>query len=206
MGVAVGQDESLVYVSNSNKANISVISAAEGTVERTIINVGNSPGNMLIPPGSGHLFVSNYGNVDGLYYVAAIDLTNDEITSIRVGEKPLGLASTLDGSQVFVANSGSNSISVISTTTLFVLNEISVGSKPTACAVTPDNNQLYVVNSLSQSISVIDIGSKIVIETISDIGSEPYDIAVYQSPGQEGRLLALITDSGAGLLKVLQVR
>jgi YVTN family beta-propeller protein len=85
-----------------------------------------------------------------------------------------------------------------------VENRLSVGQGPTACAVTPDDNQLYVVNSRSRSLSVFDIQSKSLIETISDFGTEPYDIAIYQA--SDGRLLALVTDRGANLLRVLLVR
>ncbi|HUU26356.1 MAG TPA: YncE family protein [archaeon] len=208
VGVAVGPDESQVYVSNSNAASISVISTVEGKVVRTIINVGNSPQNMLIPPGSGRLFVSNYGSREtgdiGPDEVAAIELSTDIITRIPVRDKPLGLCSTVDGTLLFVANSGSNSVSVISTVSLSPVTTISVGQRPTSCAVTPDNNQLYVVNSGSRSISVIDIGSKVVVETISDIGTEPYDIAIYEA--SDGRVLALVTDRGLDMLKVLLVR
>ncbi|MEA2063410.1 MAG: YncE family protein [Gemmatimonadota bacterium] len=210
MGVAINQDESLVFVSNSNAASVSVISTTTGAVVQTIHDVGNSPGNLLVPPGSNYLFISNYGSRDlsdtSPDEVAVINLLDSTVVArIQVGDKPLGLASTSDGSLVFVANSGSNSVSVISTALLQVLNVVSVGQTPTACAVTPDNNQLYVVGSASADISVVDISSKTVIEVVPGIGLEPYDIAIFDD-FSNGRVLALVTDRAGGRLQVLLVR
>ncbi|MEA1996858.1 MAG: hypothetical protein U9N45_04440, partial [Gemmatimonadota bacterium] len=210
-GVAVGPDETMVFVANSNAASLSVVGAAEGTVVRTISDVGNSPGSMLIPPGARELlFVSNYGSREqgesGRDEVAAVQWTASSITRIPVGDKPLGLAATSDGALVFVANSGSGSVSVIDADALSVVSEIAVGLNPSSCAVTPDNNQLYVVNSGSRSISVIDIQSKVIIETVGEFGLDPYDIAVYEAPEAEPRVLMLVTDRGADRLKVLLVR
>ncbi len=209
VGVAIDYAESLVFVSNSNAASISVISTAEGAVIQTIQNVGNSPGNLLISPAGNLLFVSNYGSRDVLDTsndeLAAVSLLDYSILRISVGDKPMGLASTSDGSLVFVANSGSNSVSIIRTADLQVVNDVAVGLTPTACAVAPDDHQLYVVNSAGADISVIDISSKTVIETIPDVGHQPYGIAIHQDQ-TAGRVLALVTDRALGHLIVLLVR
>jgi YVTN family beta-propeller protein len=82
--------------------------------------------------------------------------------------------------------------------------KISVGQGPTACAVTPDNSQVYVVNSLTRSISIIDLLSKTVVETIPNVGTEPYDIAFYERSASE--LFALVTDRALGRVWVFLVR
>jgi len=204
-GVVVGPDESRVFVSNSNSASVSVISTATGEVDNTFINVGNSPREMFIPPGSGLLLVSNFGGVDiGADKVAAVDCETGLIVQITVGDKPLGMAATPDGRYAFVANSGSGSVSLISVAALTEVLKISVGQGPTACAVTPDNSQVYVVNSLTRTISIIDIQSKTVVETIPNVGTEPFDIAFYERAADE--LFALVTDRALGRVWVFQVR
>ena len=204
-GVAVGPDESRVFVSNANSASVSVISTATGEVDNTFINVGNSPRNMLVPPGSGLLLVSNYGGEEaGADQVAAVNYETGLAVPITVADKPLGLAATPDGQFAFVANSGSGSVSLISVAGLAEVLKISVGQGPTACAVTPDNSQVYVVNSLTRSISIIDLLSKTVVETIPDVGTEPYDIAFYERSSSE--LFALVTDRALGRVWVFLVR
>ena len=138
--------------------------------------------------------------------VAAVNWQTGAKTAIKVGDKPLGLASTSDGGLVFVANFGSNSVSVLSTASLSELIQVSTGRGPTACAVTPDNSQVYVTNSLDGTLSVIDVQSKTVIETIpiGQPGSAPYDIAIYRSAG--GDVFALVTDRDLDRLQVFLVR
>ena len=209
-GVAVSADQSQVYVSNSNSASVSIISASEGTVSGTIQNVGNSPGSLLVPPPGGRLFIANYGSRD------AADTSPDEVAvfsipdgtllkNIRVGNKPVGLSSDSEGRIVALANSGSGTISLIDGVNLTVLSEVTVGTTPTDCAFTPDGQQLYVVNSVRADISVIDVASKTVVETISNVGIEPYGIAIYEEPSG-GRVIALISDRASGRIYVIEVR
>ena len=56
--------------------------------------------------------------------------TNTQIKIIPVGSNPLGISTTPDGTQIFVANSGSNTVSVINTTSDTVTNTLNVGIDP----------------------------------------------------------------------------
>ncbi|HLA38834.1 MAG TPA: YncE family protein, partial [Candidatus Glassbacteria bacterium] len=205
LGVAVGPNGEFVYVTNSNSASVSIVSTSTGTLTGSIPDVGNAPGNILIPPGGDLLFVSNYGSDEpGPDQVAAVNRTTGAITTITVGDKPRGLASTSDGATIFVANSGSASVSVISTLLLREQLKISVGTQPVACAVSPGNNQVYVANRGSGDITVIDVLSKTVIETISGVAAEPWDVAFHTAA--DGTVYVLIADSASDRIQVLQVR
>ena len=76
----------------------------------------------------------------------------------------------------YVANSGSNSVSVIDIATLTVIATIGVGTSPVSVAVHPNRNRVYVANSGSNSISIIDTTTNSVVGTLS-MGS-PNGLAV----------------------------
>jgi len=110
--------------------------------------------------------------------------SGEVVATIKVGEKPRGIAATLkkEMSKVYVANSGSNSISVIDPTTNKVENEvfIKLGRKPegiAAAAVSSEKDLIFVSNYSTNSISVIDSTSFLETEKI-DVGQGPVAVAV----------------------------
>jgi len=69
--------------------------------------------------------------------------------------------------RAYVANTGSDSVSVIDLTTGTSIGlPISVGREPSALAVSPDQRRVYVANSGTNTVSVIDAESNTVITTI----------------------------------------
>jgi len=79
-----------------------------------------------------------------------------------------------DGSMLFVANTTSNTVSVISTATPGAGIQVEVGVEPVSLALKPDGTQLWVSNHVSDSVSVVDVNSAspsylTVIQTIQDI-------------------------------------
>lgn len=89
-----------------------------------------------------------------------------------VGESPLGITVTPDGSKVYVTNSGSNNVSVIDTATNIVTATVPVGNDPVGVAVTPEGTRIYIANSGSNSVSVIDTITNTVTATV-DVGNNP---------------------------------
>jgi YVTN family beta-propeller protein len=78
---------------------------------------------------------------------------------------------------VYVVNSLSNTVSVISTDTNTVVATIPVGSYPRRVAFTPDGSKAYVTNYNSNTISVIDVSTHTIIATVP-VGDSPYGLAV----------------------------
>src|SRR5678816_897137 len=60
---------------------------------------------------------------------------------------------------VFVANSGSGTLSVIDSDSATVIRTISVGGRPKHVEPSPDGTRVYVTNQGSNSVSVIDTAS-----------------------------------------------
>lgn len=97
--------------------------------------------------------------------VAIFDLATDKnrsksadelITTLPVQTRPVAAAPNRNGTYVYVVNNGSNSVTVIDSSTNHVINHIAVGSKPVAAQISRDDKKLYVANSGENTISVID--------------------------------------------------
>ena len=118
---------------------------------------------------------------------------------------PYGVAATPDGTEVWVTNSGTNTVSVISTATNKVTGTVVVGIYPHGIAITPagtgtttSKTTAYVANTGpntghggSQTVSVIDVGSYAATGTIT-VGEAPEVVAI--SP--DGSLVAVSCADG----------
>jgi YVTN family beta-propeller protein len=108
-----------------------------------------------------------------------------------VGNRPLGVAVTPDGSNIYIANNNSptfsrpGTVSVIDTATNTVIGSaIPVGISPDGVAVTPDGSKVYVSNGGS-NISVINTATKMVMATIP-VGASPVCFGLCIQPATPG--------------------
>jgi len=100
------------------------------------------------------------------------------VQTVAVGKGPNSVAVSQDGTKVYVANSGSNSVSVIDTASGFIAATIGVGSAPYGVAASPDGSSVYVANSSSNTVSVINVATNTVTGTIGGVGEQPEFLAV----------------------------
>ncbi len=78
----------------------------------------------------------------------------------------------------YVANSGSDTVTVIDTSTNTVSDTITVGGQPWGIAATPDGTHVYVTNSsYSGTVAVIDTSTNTVSDTIT-VGGYPEPIVI----------------------------
>jgi YVTN family beta-propeller protein len=97
--------------------------------------------------------------------------------SIAVAGTPGAIAVDPVTGQIYVANAGSGSVSVIAGSTEAVVATIPVGTTPTAIAVDSLTNTIYVANSGSGNVSVINGATNTVVATVT-VGTSPSAIAV----------------------------
>jgi YVTN family beta-propeller protein len=76
-----------------------------------------------------------------------------------------------------VANSDSNSVSVIKISTNTVVKNVTVGTFPVGVAITPNGSYAYVTNHDSGNVSVIKISTKTVVKTVR-VGTGPEGAAI----------------------------
>src|SRR5262245_51002369 len=123
---------------------------------------------------------------------------NTRLAQVNVGTEPNGVAVSPDGTRIYVANTVSGTVSVLSvdrTASAYGLSvlTIPVGTEPYALALTPSGKKLYVANARSNSISVIDTATNQVTKTIADAGLEPRAIAITNSGGEDSQETVFVT-------------
>lgn len=144
--VAVSTNGKFAYVTNSG--TVSVINTATNQVSKTIQTgiTGNLGAGLAVSPNGKELYEADpfKSSLD------VINATTGKVTAkIPVGNNPLAVAVSPDGSVVYVANAGEGNtlgttVSVISTATNKVIDTITVGREPSGIAVSPDGAKLYV--------------------------------------------------------------
>jgi YVTN family beta-propeller protein len=82
-----------------------------------------------------------------------------------------------DGKRIYVATGRGNSVAVIDSEQLSLVNVIPVGQRPWGIALTPDGRKLYTANGLSDDVSVVDTATNKVIATIK-AGDGPWGIGL----------------------------
>lgn len=115
-----------------------------------------------------------------------------------VGSDPMGIAMAPNGLNAYIANYGSNTVSVFSLVHPAASHvTINVGTNPRNIAVTPNGAKVYVTNFGSNSVSAIDVSTNTVTQTVT-VGAFPSGIAI--SP--DGTK-AYVTNSGDGTVSVI---
>ncbi len=97
---------------------------------------------------------------------------------------PYGIAATPDGREVWVTESGTNTVSVISTSTNKITGTVVVGIYPHGIAISPDGKTAYVANTGpntgrggSDTVSAIDVGAQKVTATVT-VGEAPQIVSI----------------------------
>jgi YVTN family beta-propeller protein len=123
--------------------------------------------------------------------------TGYTVSEVTVGPNPATVAVDSAHHRVYAANQGSDTVSVVDTSTDVVVDTIVVGSAPTGLAIDSSRNLLFVSNFSSASVSVIDLTDDTVTATVG-VGGAPDGIAVDPELGK-----VLVADHGNGLVSVI---
>ncbi|MBK9709135.1 MAG: bifunctional YncE family protein/alkaline phosphatase family protein [Acidobacteria bacterium] len=198
-GLTYGTDGSL-YVVNTQNDTVYRLSGANFKAQVSA-KVGYRPYAAALAPNGKTLAVSNWGDESVSLLEAA---TLKETAKLKVGSHPNDLAYSKDG-RLFVANAGSNSVSVIRDGKVIETIRTSfepkalVGSTPVALAITGDGRRLYVANADNNDIAMIDIGSARESEVLGFIPTGWYPTALGVSP--DGKKLFVGTGKGGMRLR-----
>jgi YVTN family beta-propeller protein len=177
-GLTFGPDGSLYAVNTQNDTVYRLSGPAYKT--QSSVKVGYRPYAGALAPNGKQLAVSNWGDET----VSLLDAKSlKETARVKVGSHPNDLAYARDG-RLFVANAGSNSVSVIRgdkvTETIKTSFEPKalVGSTPVSLAVAADGRRLYVANADNNNVAVVDISNARSSEVLGFIPTTWYPSAV----------------------------
>ena len=125
-----------------------------------------------------------YDSADTTFWIASpgscVDVFNTSggqgfTAAIQVGSDPFGVAIDNSTDTVFVTNTGSDNVSVLSASTERPLASVPVGSSPYGVAYDWRTDEVYVANAGSDNVSVISASTYRVVASIS-VGPTPVGI------------------------------
>ena len=93
------------------------------------------------------------------------------------GDMPRDLAITPDGSQVFIANRDTNTVSIFDVDSMAISNTVDVGNLPVDIEISPDGQYAVTPNVLGNSVSIIDIQDLSVVD-VPVTGDQPYTVRI----------------------------
>jgi YVTN family beta-propeller protein len=164
-------DGRFAYISNNSAEEVDVIDAT--TYQVTSIPTGGAARRLCISPAGDRVYVTNNGT-NGT--VSAIDTaTKQLIATITVGHRPIGIAITPNGQEVYATNQQDGTVSVIDTTTLTVIATVPTGNLCQRVVITRDGAKAFVQNGYSDTVSAIDTATHTVIATLP-VGHHPWTI------------------------------
>ncbi len=130
--------------------------------------------------------------------------------TVTVGHLPYRDIYDSGQGEVFVANYGANSVSVISDKTNAVVATVPVGALPTSFAYDSAKGEVFVANSGAGSVSVISDKTNAVVATVP-VGTGPYDLGYDSSKGEVfvansySRSVSVISDSSNQVVATISV-
>ncbi|WP_300035575.1 YncE family protein [uncultured Roseobacter sp.] len=180
VGIALDPARNRLFVSDWYSARIWVLAAPDLTVLQQLV-VGAAPAGLALSP-DGRFLASADKEADQASVFDAQTL--EPLHRISVGTRPFGLSFAPDG-RLFVANVGTNDVTVADPATGVVLATIPVGDRPYGVAFA--QGHAFVTNQYDGTVSVIDLETLTVTKTLS-VGEYPEGIDA--TPDQSRIVLA----------------
>lgn len=137
-GIDVDAESGRIVITTELPDRLLVIDAAQRKVVRDFDTKGKASHMVTLGPGGKWAYVSNSSSGN----VAAIKLDSGETKLIPTGARPEGSVLSKDGTELYVTNRESASISVIDTATNRVAATIKTSKGPVRIALTPDGGTL----------------------------------------------------------------
>jgi YVTN family beta-propeller protein len=150
-------------------------------------------------PGTARIYVTN--QLDNTASVIDGD-THKIVATVRVGVSPAEMAVSPDRKSVYVANTGSDTVSVLNTADNTVAKTIALPrrSRPIGVALSPSGRYLYTADGGANRVSVLDTRAGRVVTSVR-VGTQPLSVAT----APDGKTV-YAANSGSGDVSVIDAR
>jgi len=180
----------LVYVSNEDSRNLSVIDVATDSVVSTI-EVGTRPRGVKVSPDGRTVYVALSGSpkcpptmpdaecakkiadrkLDG---IAVVDVaTRKTVKVLPAGLDPETFDLSADGSTLFVSNEDADSLTIVDIASGRAKSNVKVGREPEGVTVAPDGKTVWVTSEGDNSVAVVDVATGKSLAQIGTDGKRP---------------------------------
>ncbi len=175
-GAAPSTGGELVYVTNEDSRNLTVIDAATDSVVATI-EVGTRPRGVKVSPDGRTVYVALSGSPkcpptmpdeeceklkadrtkDG---VAVVDVaTRTTVKTLPAGLDPETFDVSPDGAKLFVSNEDADSATVVDIASGKAVANVKVGREPEGVTLAPDGKSVWVTGETDHDITGIDLAT-----------------------------------------------
>lgn len=173
LGLAVDRRSKTVYTSTLEDT-LEVLDARTGKLVRSVA-IGGHVHSVAVDEKKHFAIVAKAGS-------AAVTYVNQDgyAWSVNVGDTPTGVAVHPVTGDVYVANAGDDTLSVIDGETQKVTKTIDVGTWPSEIGVDAATGRVYVANWKSHDVSVVDPAAGEVVSTVA-VGKAPVGVRVNEA-------------------------
>jgi len=146
---------------------VDIVNTANDTVGGSV-QVGLGPTAITLDTFLNRLYIANTaGNsvtvLDATSVALGINPPIRTLGTTNVGSAPVSVAALPNGLSFYVANSGSNDVSVVSSSSFGVVSTVPVGNNPVFIATEPSSTKVYAANSGSGTISIIQTSNNTLV-------------------------------------------
>jgi len=170
-------DGKLMYVSNEETAQATVLELPSGRITQTIALEQEPEGVTMKPDGAVVYITSEAANK-----VFAIETkTNRVKATIETGPRPRSVVFTPDGARGYITEEQGSSITVVDAKKHKALSQIKLDGathKPMGAVVAPDGKTVFISTGRGGSVVYIDTATNKVVKTVDRIGVRPWGIGV----------------------------
>jgi YVTN family beta-propeller protein len=177
----LSRDGKLLYISNEETAEMSVLDLGSGKIVRRV-PVGDEPEGVTLRPDGRVVYVTS----EQQSQLVAVDTRTLTVSArIDTGLRPRSVVFTRDGAFGFVTCENAAEVTVVDTAGKKAVAHIKIepvaktvlGPRPMGAALSSDGKHIYVSNGRGESVAVIDARSRKVVKLIDGVGARPWGIA-----------------------------
>ena len=148
------------YVTNGGSNTVTVLDVVNVRLDREL-RVGPNPVAVAASPSRNEVYVVNSGNGGNMGFISVINAENNSIAAnIQVHRQPVSIDLDTTGDRAYVANAGSNTISVLDLKARREIATIGAGEEPVEARPAPDGKTVVVPNRRGNSVSLVDPASR----------------------------------------------
>jgi YVTN family beta-propeller protein len=148
------------YITNGGSNTVTVLDVVNVRLDREL-PVGPNPVAVTISPTRNEVYVVNSGTGGNLGYVSIVNAESNAVAAnIQVHRQPVSIDVDAPGDRAYVANAGSNTISVLDLKARREIATIGAGEEPVEARPAPDGKTVVVPNRRGNSVSLVDPASK----------------------------------------------